>query len=115
MQQFKENWSVEDKASFLQRKIILASIMYYIHNESLMEDYEYDKECYQLVELQKQCDLSNTTYGYAFEDFDGSTGMHLYRALKPVDQKYLEQLGMYLAKKSDISDVAQAVPKIKKR
>ena len=32
----------------------------------------------------------DTRFGYAFYDFDGSTGFHLYDRLKPNDRYYID-------------------------
>ena len=49
-------WSDSTKISYLQRRIIIYSIMYYQYDESCVTDAYYDSISQQLVELQKTCD-----------------------------------------------------------
>lgn len=88
-------WSDATKISYLQRRIIVYSIMYYEHNESCVSDREYDSISHQLVELQKKAskeDLVKSTYYYAMYDFDGSTGFHIYGRLTKYDKEYLSHI-----------------------
>ena len=76
-------WSDATKISYLQRRIIVYSIMYYEQNESCVSDQYYDSISHQLVELQRTCDpaeFRRSTYYYAMYDFDGSTGFEIGRA-----------------------------------
>lgn len=118
-------WSDIAKISYLQRRIIIYSIMYYEHNESCISDKEYDSMSYQLVELQKnllysqnqkrinnqnnatdspkvktqQKIASSTQYGYAMYDFDGTTGFDIPSRLTEKDRKYLTHLAYVIHKK----------------
>ncbi len=88
-------WSDTTKISYLQRRIIIYSIMYYEHNESCISDFEYDSISHQLIELQnkaKEEDFKKTTYFYAMKDFDGSTGFDIPSKLNKKDKKYLTEL-----------------------
>lgn len=88
-------WSNSTKISYLQRRIIVWSIMYYEHNESCVPDYVYDSVSHQLVELQNQTskeEFEKTTYHYAMFDFDGSTGFDIPSRLTKKDRKYLTDL-----------------------
>ena len=61
-------WSDSTKISYLQRRIIVYSIMYYEQNESCVSDQYYDSISHQLVELQRTCDpaeFRRSTYYYA--------------------------------------------------
>lgn len=89
MQRFPDDWSIVDKISFLQRKIIILSILYYDMDESPLSDREYDELSYQLLELQKDQNASQSQYWYAFYDFDGTTGFHLRDRLTEKDREYL--------------------------
>lgn len=90
MQKFPTNWSLEEKINYLQRKIILNSIAYYIYDTSPLSDKSYDSLCCQLVDLQKRHnDISKTQYGYIMYDFDGTTGFDLYYRLTDEDRNYL--------------------------
>lgn len=93
MQKFPDNWDLKTKINFLQRKIILNSIAYYEYNTNFLSDRYYDSISKQLVELHKEYgDISDTQYGYAFLDFDGSTGFDLRYRLTDLDRRYLEHM-----------------------
>lgn len=88
-------WSNTTKISYLQRRIIIYSIMYYEFNESCVSDAYYDSLSHQLVELQKQAtkeEFEKSTYYYAMYDFDGSTGFDISYKLNKDDYEYLFHL-----------------------
>ena len=85
-------WDASTIISFLQRHIIVHSILYYELNTTVISDSEFDFLSKQLVELQKQVskeELEKSQYYYVFYDFDGSTGFHLWYRLKDSDKTYL--------------------------
>lgn len=94
MQKFPRRWTLLDKVNFLQRKIILNSIAYYKLSVSPLSDREYDELSKQLVEMQKDIDISDTQYGYVMNDFDGTTGFDLYNKLNENDKEYLMKIAM---------------------
>ena len=82
MNKFPRRWSLKDKVEFLQRKIIINSIL----------------------NLQSQIDIEGTMYGYIFYDFDGTTGFHLYDRLTEKDKNYLDNIVnhiLILSRKTD--------------
>lgn len=88
-------WSDVTKISYLQRMIIIWSIMYYELNESCVPDKFYDSVAYQLVELQNQVSkeaLAKTEYHYVMYDFDASTGFDISSRLTKKDRDYLTHL-----------------------
>lgn len=88
-------WSESVKISFLQRRIIVYSIMYYENDESCVSDSEYDSMSRQLAAMQKQAseeDLEKSTYYYAMFDFDGSTGFDIPSRLTKQDYNYLKHI-----------------------
>ena len=90
MQKFPSDWGLKTQINFLQRKIILNSIIYYELDENFISDREYDEICKQLVELHKEYgDISDTEYGYVYYDFDGTTGFDLYYRLNDKDRERL--------------------------
>lgn len=94
-------WSDSAKISYLQRQIIVYSIMYYEQNESCVSDKYYDSLSYQLVDLQKSCDieeLKKSTYYYAMYDFDGSTGFDIPSKLTKHDLEYLTSIASHVYK-----------------
>lgn len=95
MQKFNDNWALLSRINFLQRKIILNSILYYEYDMNSLPDNFYDDICRQLVDYQKQYSeigniFEDSEYGYVYYDFDGSTGYHLYGRLNEDDRKYLD-------------------------
>lgn len=88
-------WDEHVKISYLQRRIIIYSIMYYEMNESCISDKQYDAISQQLVHLQRSVDpeeFRKTEYYYAMHDFDGSTGFDIYGRLNGRDKIYLTDL-----------------------
>lgn len=85
-------WSERTKISYLQRRIIVHSILYYIFDYPIISDSVYDDLSHQLVEMQSKAnfeELSKTTYFYCMNDFDGSTGFDLYSRLSDYDKEFL--------------------------
>ena len=88
-----------EKCSFLQRKIIINSIIYYELNENLMSDQQFDKMCRKLLKgIQYTKNYQRSDYFYVFYDFDGSTGFHLYHRLEDDDKQYLMHLAKHVLK-----------------
>lgn len=88
-------WNNQTKISYLQRRIIVYSIMYYQYNESCVSDRFYDGISRQLVKLMEKCtkaELEQTQYWYAMYDFDGSTGFDIPDRLTAKDRTYLEHI-----------------------
>lgn len=88
-------WSNSAKISYLQRRIIIWSLMYYEYDESCVSDYEYDSVSRQLVELQNKAskeEFKKSTYYYAMHNFDGSTGFDIPSKLTKEDRQYLENI-----------------------
>lgn len=88
-------WSDTAKISYLQRRIIIYSIMYYELNESCISDRDYDSISKQLVELQNcasKKDFEESQYYYAMHDFDGSTGFDIPSRLTDKDREYLTHI-----------------------
>lgn len=92
-------WSDSTKISYLQRRIIVYSIMYYEHDESCVSDAYYDSISRQLVALQRACDpaeFRKSTYYYCMYDFDGSTGFHIFSRLTKYDKEYLTNIAAHV-------------------
>lgn len=88
-------WSDSTKISYLQRRIIVWSIMYYEHDESCVPDVVYDSVSRQLAKLMKEAskeELEKSTYYYAMFDFDGSTGFDIPSRLTNQDREYLTHI-----------------------
>lgn len=88
-----------ERCSFLQRKIIINSIIYYELDENLMSDQQFDKMCRNLLKgIQYTKNYERSDYFYVFYDFDGSTGFHLYHRLEDDDKEYLMHLAKHVLK-----------------
>lgn len=88
-------WDEAVKISYLQRRIIVHSIIYYVQGSSVITDQQFDALSRQLVRMQKEAseeELKKSTYYYAMYDFDGSTGFDLYDRLNEHDKEYLMQI-----------------------
>lgn len=96
VQQFPSFFNLLNKIDFLQRKIIVNSVAYYEYDTNTISDSFYDGICKQLVILQEEYNkeggdfVKDSRFGYAFYDFDGSTGFHLYHRLNPRDKYYID-------------------------
>ena len=90
-------WSDSTKISYLQRRIIVHSILYYESDKSVISDRQFDDLCHQLVQMQSEVDFAEfrkSTYYYAMHDFDGSTGFNIYGRLTKYDKEYLSKIAM---------------------
>lgn len=92
-------WSDNVKVSYLQRRIIVHSILYYELDHPIITDGQYNEISQQLVDMMKSVpadELVKSTYWYCMSDFDGSTGFDLYGRLNPQDQHYLMELSQMI-------------------
>ena len=83
------------KISFLQRRILVASICYYQFDGSPISDYVYERISKQLLRLTEAADVEErerSEYWYVFHDYDGSTGFDLFYRLTEKDKRYLLQI-----------------------
>lgn len=94
-------WDNKTRIEYIQRRIIVFSIMYYELSESPLDDKQYDAIAYQLVEYMNTTPkeiLEQTRYWYAFYDFDGSTGFYLPYRLTKEDKEYLLDMAIHIKK-----------------
>lgn len=85
-------WSDKLKCEYLQRQIIVHSIIYYELDDNVISDKEYDTMCKQLIKIQKgmkKSEYKKTEYYYVFKDFTGETGFYLYDGLNKHDKEHL--------------------------
>lgn len=80
------------KINYLQRFIIVNSYLYYEKDDSAITDKQFDEAAKQLAKLQKNYDISKTQYGYAFYDFDGTTGFDLWERLTVADKTIIKTI-----------------------
>lgn len=94
-------WSNATKVSYLQRRVIVHSILYYELDSPIITDEQYNTLSLQLVQMMKEVskeELKETTYWYCMYDFDGSTGFDLFGRLNSKDQHYLMELSNSILK-----------------
>lgn len=92
-------WSNKEKCNYLQRYILIHSIIYYLLNSSTISDKKFDTVCKQLVNLSKTTEnYSKTEYYSVFKGFTGETGFDLYYKLNKQDQKYLLGIAAHVLK-----------------
>lgn len=91
MYNFPVYWNDSLKISFLQRVILIHSYIYYELNNSIWSDKHFDEVAKQLTIMQNNYSKSwikkRTDYGYAFMDFDGTTGFDLWERLTKRDKR----------------------------
>lgn len=95
-------WDMKTIISYIQRRIIVYSIMYYELSESCISDKDYDELSHQLIELMKATPkeiCKKSRYWYVMYDFDGSTGFDIPDRLTNSDREYLTNIAMYLQNK----------------
>ena len=96
-------WSIKTIISYIQRRIIIYSIMYYKLNNNCITDKSYDELSQQLLELMKSTPkeiCKETQYWYCMYDFDGSTGFDIPDRLTNSDRDYLTKLAEHILKLS---------------
>ena len=102
MYNFPVYWNDSLKISFLQRVILIHSYIYYELNNSIWNDSHYDEVAKQLTIMQNNYSKSwikkKTQYGYAFMDFDGTTGFDLWERLTKRDKRVIMNLSNMILK-----------------
>lgn len=93
-------WSNKTKMSYIQRRLIVYSILYYKDGVSLVSDNDFDELSKQLIEMSKENpeEYKKTRYYYCMHDFDGSTGFDLFSKLNVEDKQYLNLISQNLIK-----------------
>lgn len=99
MYKFNVYWTDKLKIDFLQRVILVHSYLYYEKDNPVWQDRKYDEISKQLVAEQSKHSTAwikqNTMYGYAFYDFDGSTGFDLWDRVKDEHRGTIQQIAAY--------------------
>lgn len=87
-------WDNKTIISYLQRQIIVHSILYYEKSISVISDKYFDELCHTLIKLQKAHikDFEQSEYFYCMNDFDGSTGHDIVFKLNKKDKEILYQV-----------------------
>lgn len=111
-------WDNKTRIEFIQRRIIVFSILYYNMDESILTDQEFDAASHQLVKLMEDTPksvLEKTRYWYCMHDFDGSTGFYLYSRLTPSDAEQLNNLAGWIRREYRKGDNSKGTGKQAKR
>ena len=102
MYKFNTYWTDELKANFLERVIAIHSYLYYERDNSILTDKHFDEISKQLVSVLKyhneRWKIQHTQYGYAFYDFDGTTGFDLWYRLNLKDRQYIQNIAERIVK-----------------
>lgn len=102
MHKFNIRIPIRERISFLQRKVLIHSYLYYEKNKTILYDFQYDNLCKELISYQNKMGVDElkqkTDYGYAFYDFDGTTGFDLYWRLKDGDKETVRRLSEYITR-----------------
>lgn len=102
MYKFNTYWTDELKANFLERVIAIHSYLYYERDNSIWTDKHFDEISKQLVSVLKYHNerwiIQHTQYGYAFYDFDGTTGFDLWYRLNLKDRQYIQNIAERIVK-----------------
>lgn len=92
-------WDMATKISYLQRRVIVHSIIYYEMDDSCITDRKYDMLSQQLVRMQNEAsaeEWQRSRYYYAMHDFDGSTGFDIPHRLTPEDKLALTHIARHV-------------------
>lgn len=98
-----DDWSNLDKISYMERQVLVYSIMYYNMDQSCVSDKEYDQLCKDLIKLceEDQEAFLNSQYYYAFYDFDGTTGYDLPYRLNDSDKERITTIAWHLSHREE--------------
>ena len=94
---FPHVWTDVMKASWLQRYIIIHSILYYDLDTNVITDRQYDRMSKDLVAIMSEMpedQLKQTDYYYCMYDYDGNTGFDIRDRLTKQDHSYLTRIAM---------------------
>ena len=93
-------WNIKTRIEYIQRRVIIFSIMYYNMSESCITDKQFDCISKQLVEYMNTTNkkiLEKTKYWYVLNDFDGTTGFDLPYRLNEKDKRYLTTIAQCIS------------------
>lgn len=78
------------------------SYIYYVLDDNVISDFEYDKKAHKLAEYKEQYPelwKSSKYYKQFGDEYDGSTGFGLYYRLDPEQQKIIQHIAKFRHKK----------------
>lgn len=81
---FSKQFTDKEKIQLLQRSILVNSYAYYELNETILQDYQYDANTRQLLELRKSNPeaYQKSRYRKYFDNFESGTGFDLTGRLR---------------------------------
>lgn len=93
-------WNDRMKIEWLERHIIVHSIIYYELNENVITDKEFDSCSKQLLKLSREHKeiFRNSEYFYIFSDFDANTGFYIWDRLNKSDKVKLKRIALAVVK-----------------
>ena len=77
---------MEEISETIKRKrtwLMVHAYIYYMLDDNLVTDAQYDTVCVELVDLQKAHGVNHEFYDEVFYDWTGATGMHLPSLMRP--------------------------------
>ena len=91
-------WDYLSIVDYIQRFIIIHSIIYYELNENVISDKDFDNVSKLLLKLREENEevYKKSQYYYVFNDFDGTTGFYIYDTLNTKDKEYLSKLANHV-------------------
>lgn len=91
-------WDYLSIVDYIQRFIIIHSIIYYELNENVISDKDFDNVSKLLLKLREENEevYKKSQYYYVFNDFDGTTGFYIYDTLNAKDKEYLTKLANHV-------------------
>ena len=93
---FHRPFNVVEKIQLLQRWIMVASVAYYDFDGNFIEDYKYDANARQLVDLMNKYpeEATRSRYHKYFYDYTGETGYHLSSRVERDDSDLYRHIRM---------------------
>lgn len=93
---FPQDWDELTCINYLQRWVLVHSILYYEFDKNAVSDFVYDKNAHQLADMMQKCkNVQDSRYYYVFYDFEGSTGCHLKNRLNDADRDLIMSIVDY--------------------
>lgn len=88
------NQSALEMINRRQRQVLVHSFLYYQLNESIIEDWIFDRWSKDIVELRERYpdEFDKSVYADAYAEFDGSSGFDLPFALPEVQSQGYKML-----------------------
>lgn len=82
---------------WLRGFVLYHSFLYYQANTSIISDQDFDKKAYELVAKQEPY-KNKGRWHKVFNDFDGTTGHHLYDRLTSRQKAYVKRRAFAILK-----------------